>query len=99
MTGRVPSTGWLWTPARLARMAFHASHVGSEVMIATGPVSFALAMSLATEVDVAVGAVCRSEPRVKSRVAPIVMATTRSSPTAISNHFRPEPFCGGGPGS
>ena len=69
-------------------------------MIATGAVSFALAMSLAVPelggAEVAVG-VPLPAPRVKSSVAPIVIAITRSSPTPISNHFRPEPFRGGGP--
>jgi hypothetical protein len=63
-------------------------------MIATGPVSFALAMSLAVGVVVSPP----PEPRVTNNVTPTVIAMTRSTETAISSHFRLLPCFGGGGG-
>jgi hypothetical protein len=67
-------------------------------MIATGPVSFALAMSLAVGVEeVLVGPPPPEPSRVKNRVTPTEMAITRSTATAINSHFNPL-FCFGGGG-
>lgn len=67
----------------------HGSHVGSSVMIVTGPVSFALAISPAAGgFPVAVCVVPPPLSRVKSSVAPTDMAITNNTATPINNHFR-----------
>lgn len=71
------------------------AHVGSSVNIETGPVSFALAMSLVTP-DVA-GDVLLPLSRVSSTVAPTVIPMTKKTATPISSHFKLSPVLGGGP--
>lgn len=69
-------------------------HVGSSVIIETGPVSFALAIALATS-DVAVD-VLPPLSRVRSTVAPTVIPMIRRTATPISSHFKLPPFFGRG---
>ncbi len=83
--------------ATVSRMTLKLVQVGSDVITATGPVSFALAMSEGAP-DVGVAVDPSSPERVTNRVTPTEMAITSSTATAIKSHFTLLFWFGGGCG-